>query len=444
MFSTERDGRTHLMAWPHHISLPAGDRTAELLARLAGTGQPAGAEDPATELLRRGGWLDEEFRDERGIAFAVRQLRAREPVPDAGERLDLSRYAVIRAAAGRLIMESPLASAEITIHRRELLPAALDPATVADPATGTTVAAAPCGLAAALREQLLAGGFLAAPDGEEERELRYRQWAPHELLFHDRSRLGYRGYVGDGFGGTWWGREAGFDPEPAAPPPYSGPHVSLPVPDFTDRRQGEGTYYDVAERRRSERVHDDASPITVDQLAELLHRTARVRRVHEEDGVEFVNSPRPAGGSVYELELYPVVTRCRGLDSGFYHYDAHRHRLEQVRPVDHHAVRRMLRVAAQGSTTDAVPQVLLVVAARVGRVMWKYEGMGYAIILKNTGVLYHALAGTCSAMELAGCPLGTDDAVAFTEATGRDPLVECSVGQFIVGSSPRRHGGRSR
>lgn len=430
VFSAERDGRTHLMAWPHHISLPTGHRTAEVIARLAGTGQPAGADDPATEQLRSEGWLDEEFSDDRGAAFVVRPLRARGPVPAAGARLDLSRYAVIRAEAGALLLESPLASAEITIHRRELLAAALDPA--ADSAT------APGGLAAALREQLLATGFLADPDGEQAKELRYRQWAPHELLFHDRSRLGYRGYVGDGFGGTWWGRAAGFEPEPAAPPPYPGPRVGLAVPDVTDRRLSEGSYFDVTERRRSERVHDDESPISVDQLGELLYRTARVRRVHEEDGVEFVSSPRPSGGSVYELELYPVVTRCSGLDSGLYHYDAHRHELELVRPVNHYAVRRMLRVASQGSTTGAFPQVLLVVAARVGRVMWKYEGMGYAVVLKNTGVLYHALTGTCSAMALAGCPLGTDDAVAFTEATGRDPLVECSVGQFIVGSSPRR------
>ncbi|MGY6020849.1 SagB family peptide dehydrogenase [Streptomyces spinosirectus] len=430
VFSAERDGRTHLMAWPHHLSLPAGPGTAEVIARLADRGQPAGAEDGVTEALRREGWLDEEFGDDRGVAFVVRPLRARGPQPAAGGRLDLSRFAIVRAEGGALILESPLASAEITIHRRELLTAALDPAS--EPAT------TPGGLAAALREQLLGTGFLADPHGEETQDLRHRQWAPHELLFHDRSRLGYRGYVGDGFGGTWWGRAAGFEPEPAAPPPYQGPRVPLAVPDFTDRRASEGSYFDVVERRRSERVHDNESPISVDQLGELLYRTARVRRVHEEDGVEFVSSPRPSGGSVYELELYPVVTRCSGLDGGMYHYDAHRHELELVRPVSDYSVRRMLRVASQGSTTGAVPQVLLVVAARVGRVMWKYEGMGYAVVLKNTGVLYHALAGTCSAMGLAGCPLGTDDAVAFTEATGRDPLVECSVGQFIVGSVPRR------
>lgn len=424
----ERDGLLHLMAWPHHISLAAGETATGTIARLGGGGQVAGADDSATELLRREGWLDQEFNDGHGVAFVVRQLRASAPVaPDQG-RLDLSRFAVIRVEGGAMVVESPLATAEITIHRRELLAAALDPT------------ARSGGLAAALREQLHTAGFLADPDGEQARELRYRQWAPHELLFQDRSRLGYRGYVGDGFGGTWWGRAAGLAPEPAAPPPYPGRRVPLAVPDLADGRPGEGSYLDVVERRRSERVHDDAAPISVTQLGELLYRTARVRRTHTEDGVEFVSSPRPSGGGVAELELYPLVTRCAGVDPGLYHYDAHRHELVLVRPVNHYAVRRMLRVAAQGSTVAAAPQVLLVVAARVGRVLWKYEGMGYAVVLKNTGVLFHALAGTSSAMGLAGCPLGTEDAVAFTEATGRDPLVECSVGQFIVGSRPGASG----
>ena len=97
----------------------------------------------------------------------------------------------------------------------------------------------------------------------------------------------------------------------------------------------------------------------------------------------------------------------------------------------------MLRVASRAAAIDAVPQVLIVVSARVGRVLWKYEQMAFELVMKDTGVLHQALAGACSAMDLAGCPLGTDDPVAFAEATGRDPLLECSVGQFLVGSRLR-------
>lgn len=425
VFATRRDGLSHLMAWPHHLALPASEGTDKLLHRLASEGQSAGMNDPVTTTLRNEGWLEEEFADESGTAFVVRPLKRRGDVPPDDPALDLSRFAVVRNNHSKLLVESPLATSEISIHRRELLADALMPG------VGYRHR-----LAAALREQLRLGGFLSCADGPESMELRYRQWGPHELLFHDRSRLGYRGYVGDGFGGTWWGREAGFVPEQARPEAFGGPRVELDVPDLAGRKRTEASYCEVIETRKSERVHNDADPITIAQLGELLYRTARVRRIHEEDGVEFVSSPRPSGGSVYELELYPVVSRCHGLEPGFYHYDAHSHELELVQPIDHPGVRRMVRVASQGSTTGSPPQVLLVIAARVGRVMWKYEGMGYAVVLKNTGVLFHALAGTSAAMQIAGCPLGTDDAAAFTEATGRDPLVECSVGQFVVGSLP--------
>jgi SagB-type dehydrogenase family enzyme len=77
---------------------------------------------------------------------------------------------------------------------------------------------------------------------------------------------------------------------------------------------------------------------------------------------------------------------------------------------------------------------LVVLSARVGRLMWKYEGIPYATVLKNVGALYQTMYLTATAMGLAPCALGSGDAVAFTQATGRDPLEECSVGEFILGS----------
>lgn len=411
-----------VMAWPRVFAI--GDDPADLRrVRQLADGLPGGADDPTTNGLRDDGWLTQEFGDDAGVAFVVRPLRAAaESDVDLTPDLDLSRFAVIRREGEAFLVESPLASAEIVVHRRALLTDALS---------------GQGGLAAALREALFTHGFLAKPGGAEDSELRLRQWAPHELLFHDRSRLGYRGYVGDGFGGTWWGKKAGFAPERAEPAGFGGARIVLPHVDLAGLRAIDAPFCEVVERRVSSREHDDSMPIDIAEVGELLFRTSRVRRVHVEDGVEFVSAPRPSGGSVYELELYLAVSHCSGLDPAFYHYDSHRHELEVVRDIDDPAVRRMIRVAGQGSTTGAVPQVLIVISARVGRVMWKYEGMGLGVVMKNTGVLYDALALACSAMGLAGCPLGTDDAVAFSEATGLDPLLECSMGQFIVGS--RRH-----
>ena len=97
-------------------------------------------------------------------------------------------------------------------------------------------------------------------------------------------------------------------------------------------------------------------------------------------------------------------------------------------------MRRLLRVTADSLLVRTPPQVLIVIAARVGRLMWKYEGMPYALILKHVGVLYQTMYCVATAMGLAPCALGSGDAVAFTEATGTNPFIECSVGEFMLGS----------
>ena len=48
------------------------------------------------------------------------------------------------------------------------------------------------------------------------------------------------------------------------------------------------------------------------------------------------------------------------------------------------------------------PQVLFVLAARVGRMMWTYEQMPYAVILKHAGILTQSLYLIATAMGLGG------------------------------------------
>jgi hypothetical protein len=58
------------------------------------------------------------------------------------------------------------------------------------------------------------------------------------------------------------------------------------------------------------------------------------------------------------------------------------------------------------------------------------------LILKHVGVLYQTMYCVATAMNLAPCALGGGDSLAFTEATGRDPLEEPCVGEFLLGSRP--------
>ncbi len=167
----------------------------------------------------------------------------------------------------------------------------------------------------------------------------------------------------------------------------------------------------------------------------MLYRTARTRRTQPVGpGEELLSRPYPSGGGLYELELYPVVRNVAGLQPGMYHYDSFDHVLRPVAGTESQAVSRLVKPASATLTGGAEPQVLIAMAARSGRIMWTYEQIGYAAILKDVGVLMQTIYLAATAMGLGACAQGFGDAAAFVAATGVDERQECNVGSIIVGS----------
>jgi SagB-type dehydrogenase family enzyme len=209
--------------------------------------------------------------------------------------------------------------------------------------------------------------------------------------------------------------------------------VELPVADIDLIAKTDPTLTATVVARRSIRHHDDERPLTLDQLAEFLARVQLAKNIRaDDDGQELVGRPYPCGGGIGELEVYPLVQRCAGLAPGLYHYDSVGHRLELM-PGGRPAA-RVVAYARAAAAMAGQPQVVLVVTARVQRLMWKYEGMSYAMVLKHTGVLTELMYLVATAMNLAPCALGAGDATAFAALSGLDPLVEPSVADFLLGS----------
>ena len=90
----------------------------------------------------------------------------------------------------------------------------------------------------------------------------------------------------------------------------------------------------------------------------------------------------------------------------------------------------------------AVPQVLITIAARFGRVSWKYSSVAYSLILKDVGVLTQTLYLMATDMGLGGCAIGLTNIDLFAKMTGIEFHVEGPVGQFAIG--PRRGFGTLR
>jgi SagB-type dehydrogenase family enzyme len=81
----------------------------------------------------------------------------------------------------------------------------------------------------------------------------------------------------------------------------------------------------------------------------------------------------------------------------------------------------------------AVPQILITIAARFGRISWKYSSIAYALILKDVGVLMQTLYLVTTDMGLGGCAIGTANIDLFARMTGIEFHVEGPVGQFAIG-----------
>lgn len=330
---------------------------------------------------------------------AAADLWTSKPAPGRPATRALSRFARLRSEDEWLVLETPLSDAWIRVRDAAAFQRREDPD---------------------LLQLLHQGRFLADADAGAE------HWEAHDLIFHMRSRAGRHGRA---MGATWRG-----EPLPALKAPPAGPRTPLYRPtSFND-----DPLQDVVERRASER--EPAGLLTLRELGEFLWRTARVRerrsRAITRNGAEMktdhATRPFPSSGAMYPLEIYPVVSRCDGLAPGLYWHDPSAHELARIAEGGDELLADAARITGRAEP----PQVLLAVAARFGRLTWKYSGMAYAALLKDAGVLLQTFCLAAAAMRLSGCPVGFGDAERFAALAGLDPLAESTVAEFILGGAP--------
>ncbi|GLZ32895.1 hypothetical protein Lesp02_50830 [Lentzea sp. NBRC 105346] len=302
--------------------------------------------------------------------------------------IKLSRFALLRNDDGVLVLESPL-----SLYRAEL-----------SPELGRTVTA------------LVQPKTLSSFDNVERQVVRelvsaglvgnvedLSTWDFHDLLFHTRSRAGRHDQpVGAQYRGE----------EPPRFKTVAGEPIPLATPAAVDV-----PFTTVLERRRSTRSYGPEG-MTVEELGGLLHHAARIK-----DG----RRPYPSAGASYDLELYLAVRRCRGLDTGVYHYDPLAHALRLVRE-------ELGELARRPADFDSPPDVLVVITSRFGRVSWKYTSIAYALTLRNVGVLCQTLYLVAASMGLAACALGSGDIAGTERLLGVPFTEESTVGEFALGS----------
>jgi SagB-type dehydrogenase family enzyme len=268
-------------------------------------------------------------------------------------------------------------------------------------------------------------------------------WDFHDLLFHVHSTEGRQA---NPLGGLYSYSDL-MPPLPAVRPPWPGQAINLGG--AAAQPVAPSPFASLLDARHSVRDFDDEHPVTLTELASFLQTAARVRakwvapaEMDDRQGpdVSYASRPYPSAGAAYELELYLAVNNCDGLARGFYHYDAERHALT---PISVHAedLEAQLYGAEFAIGASNAPQILIVIAARFGRVSWKYSSVAYSLILKDVGVLMQTLYLVATDMGLGGCAIGTNNIDRFARMTGLDFSVEGPVGQFVLGRGRPSGGG---
>lgn len=349
----------------------------------------------------------------------------------AAEPLMLSRFAFLRQENQQFILESPLSKAKIILLDWRAT-ALIGKLTEVDSAfTLETLANGliDAEIARSFIQLLMATGMIALePESDA-----LAEWQFHNLLFHRQTRL----------------QRLDEKPKSEIPqfkkherslmlkPPMSEQVISLDKPDLEALAKTDISLTQAIESRQSIREYDDQS-ITLHQLGEFLYRCARVKEVYtiEPDLMnvgECTKRPYPSGGALYELEIYPVIHRCEGLDAGLYHYQPLSHILHAIAPWDLE-VEALIFDAWKATGQQDIPQVLLIVTARFGRLFWKYHAIGYGLILKHIGLLYQTFYLVATAMKLAPTALGAGNSEQFGKIAKLNEHEESSVGEFMLGS----------
>lgn len=355
------------------------------------------------------------------------------------DTLALSRFAYMRRRGSDLVLESPRAGALFRICDPTIA------ATLARLVTPQPLKKLRRGRGSAA-EMLLAllvdcqilfrvdaahGGALRPSEGNDSLVL----WDFHDLLFHARCTEGRHA---NPLGGVY-PYATSIAPLPAVRPRWAGTKIDLAkLPQDTESMR---SIAKILRERHSVRRFDDRAPITLADLSQFLDGTARVRSEwtapFDADGggglpITYTSRPYPSGGSNYPLELYLAVDKCEGLNRGFYFYDAGEHALVSI-DVRATELEALLKSAAFAMGESNVPQILITIAARFGRVSWKYSSIAYSLILKDVGVLTQTFYLMATAIGLGGCAIGSINIDLFARMTGIDFYVEGPVGQFAIG-----------
>jgi putative peptide maturation dehydrogenase len=257
------------------------------------------------------------------------------------------------------------------------------------------------GLAADAVRALVDRGLLVT-DGEGKRDdfderLFESGWERNAAVYHFLTR--WRGVdIRDGDGVVLPANEehvrAFLEINGAQPPAFRAvdtPSSVLGLPEV----RATGDLYSVLARRRTTRGFDESRPLPLDELALVLDQVfgCHGHATAADGAIEMLKRTSPSAGGLHPIEAFPLVVNVAGADAGVHHYDAKRHALELLEPIDRETAKALTTSFVCGQTYFGSVHVLVLLVARFARTHWKYREhqKAYASVLLDAGHLSQTL-----------------------------------------------------
>jgi putative peptide maturation dehydrogenase len=248
-----------------------------------------------------------------------------------------------------------------------------------------------------LIQRLLDKNLLVTEDDESDGRLRGSGWDRFAATYHFLTRwrnVDIRDAGGELLPANEEHVRAFLEINGTPPPAFREITAPTDVIDLPDV-QPEGDLYTVLARRRTTRAFDESRPLRLDQLAVVLDQVFGCHGHATAAGgaIEMLKRTSPSAGGLHPIEAFPLVLNVDGADSGVHHYDAKRHTLGLLEPIEHDTARELATSFVCGQTYFGSAHVLVLLVARFVRTHWKYRGhqKAYASVLLDAGHLSQTL-----------------------------------------------------
>lgn len=342
--------------------------------------------------------------------------------------LQLSNYVILRSSENCMMLEQPVSGFSVPIRKRAILQLLFDFINPTNPAEylNKQNPSAQIGLNQILTF-LQEKSVLVEPQNNDSANLKPTDfWQFHDLYFHTQTRHGSNL---NKLGATY---RFGDDQNPEGNQRqkiWKGKKIDLPKNPLNVEDKEPVTLSEALEKRMTSYR---TSALNLNILSAFLGKSLRVKKIEKDNfNHSYVKKFYPSGGSLHSIETYLAIYNCNGLANGFYYYNASEHSLIRI-PNKKKLLDSILKNAQSAMGRNDLPAAVVVFSSRFERVFWKYESLGYRLILLELGTIFQTLYLLAAGLNLSVCALGSGNSTEFSEHLNLDYFEETSIGEFVI------------